>query len=91
MLFFLVYQNQVLLAKDLIFKMKSVISSVIPGIDVNSCNIPLICTDVTAAPCSEESNIRLKALPKVKPKPLSKGSITTLPCVDISPSTTSIF
>ena len=29
---------------------------------------------VTAVPCKDDSNTLLKALPKVKPNPLSKGS-----------------
>ena len=54
-------------AKDFTFKTISVTSSLIPLIDVNSCNTPSICIDVTAAPLIEDNNILLKEFPSVKP------------------------
>ncbi len=52
----------------------SVTSSRTPGIDENSCTTPSICTDVIAAPCSDDNSTRRSALPSVKPKPRSSGS-----------------
>ena len=54
-------------AKDFTFKTISVTSSLTPLIDVNSCNTPSICIEVTAAPLIEESRILLSELPKVSP------------------------
>ena len=52
-------------------------SSRTPGIDENSCTTPWICTDVTAAPCSDDNNTRRNALPMVTPKPRSNGPTAT--------------
>ena len=54
-------------ARDLTFKTMSVTSSLTPLIDVNSCNTPSICIEVTAAPLIEESKILLRELPNVNP------------------------
>ena len=56
----------------------SVTSSSTPGIDENSCSTPSICIEVTAAPCSDDSSTRRSALPRVRPKPRSSGSATTV-------------
>ena len=61
----------------------SVTSSRTPLIDENSCNTPSICIAVTAAPWIEDSNILLKELPIVCPKPFSRGSAITL-AIDLS-------
>ena len=61
------------------FIMISVTSSLTPSIVENSCNTPLILIEVIAVPCREESKTLLKALPRVVPKPFSRGSITTVP------------
>ena len=66
-----------LIAKLFTLRTISVTSSLTPFIEENSCNTPSICTAVTAAPCTEDSKILLKAFPKVCPKPFSKGSATT--------------
>src|SRR5579862_780312 len=71
----------------------SVMSSSTPGSDENSCKTPSICIEVTAAPCSEDSSTRLSALPRVRPKPRSSGSATTVATRSASPpgSTASCF
>src|SRR5215217_3224775 len=56
----------------------SVTSSRTPGIDENSCSTPSICTEVTAAPWSDDRRTRRSALPSVVPKPRSNGSATTV-------------
>ena len=71
-------------ANDLTFKTISVTSSLTPLIDVNSCNTPSICIDVTAAPLIDDNNILLREFPKVKPKPFSSGSATIVACVKSS-------
>ena len=58
-------------AKDLIFKIISVTSSLTPAIVENSWTTPFIFIEVIAAPCKEESKTLLRVLPSVKPKPLS--------------------
>ncbi len=45
--------------------MMSVTSSRTPGMVVNSCAMPSIFTEVTAAPSSEESSTRRSELPNV--------------------------
>ena len=52
----------------------SVKSSLTPGIEENSCSTPCTCKDVIALPWREDNRILLKALPKVTPYPLSRGS-----------------
>ena len=49
-------------------------SSLTPSIVLYSCEIPSIATSVTAAPGIDDNKILLRALPKVCPKPLSRGS-----------------
>src|SRR5262245_8616646 len=66
----------ILMAISLMLSTMSVTSSRTPAIEENSCNTPSICTDCTAAPCSEDSRIRRSALPSVTPKPRSSGSAT---------------
>src|SRR4051812_39526729 len=68
----------ILTAISLMLRTMSVTSSRTPGIEENSCSTPSMCTDCTAAPCSEERSTRRSALPKVTPKPRSKGSATTV-------------
>ena len=46
-------------------RMMSVTSSRTPGSVVNSCEIPSIFTEVTAAPSSDESRTRRRELPNV--------------------------
>ena len=62
----------------LMLRTMSVTSSRTPGIDENSCSTPSICTEVTAAPWSEDSSTRRSELPSVVPKPRSRGSATTV-------------
>src|SRR4029077_19455835 len=62
----------------LTFKTTSVTYSRTPGNEENSCNTPSICSEVTAAPWSEDNNTRRSALPSVRPKPRSSGSATTV-------------
>ena len=62
--------------KDLIFKTISVTSSRTPSIEENSWSTLSILIAVTAVPCKEDKRTLLKALPKVNPKPLSRGSAT---------------
>ena len=68
--------------------MISVTSSLTPGIVENSCRIPSILIDVTAAPGSELRRILLMLFPSVIPYPLSRGSTTNLPYV---PSSLTVF
>ena len=68
----------ILMAMSLMLSTMSVTSSRTPGIDENSCSTPSICTDCTAAPCSEDNRMRRSALPSVTPKPRSSGSATTV-------------
>ena len=70
----------------------SVTSSRTPGMLLNSCSTPSICTAVTAAPCSDDSRMRRIALPSVMPKPRSSGSATMVATRDGSaPGSTSSF
>ncbi len=62
----------------LMLRTMSVTSSRTPGIDENSCSTPSMCTEVTAAPWSEERSTRRRELPRVVPKPRSSGSATTV-------------
>jgi hypothetical protein len=66
------------MAMSLMLSTMSVTSSRTPAIEENSCSTPSICTDCTAAPCSEDSRMRRSALPSVTPKPRSSGSATTV-------------
>src|SRR5947209_115305 len=68
----------ILMAISLMLSTMSVTSSRTPGIDENSCSTPSMCTDCTAAPCSEESRTRRSAFPSVTPNPRSSGSATTV-------------
>ena len=68
----------ILMAMSLMLSTMSVTSSRTPAIEENSCSTPSICTDCTAAPCSEDSSMRRSALPSVTPKPRSSGSATTV-------------
>ena len=49
----------------------SVVSSSTLGMVENSCSIPSILIEVTAAPGRDDSNTRRRELPKVVPYPLS--------------------
>ena len=66
------------IAMVLMLRTMSVTSSRTPGIDENSCSTPSICTEVTAAPWSDDRSTRRRALPSVVPKPRSSGSATTV-------------
>ena len=66
------------MAMSLMLSTMSVTSSRTPAIEENSCSTPSICTDCTAAPCSEDSSTRRSALPSVTPKPRSSGSATSV-------------
>src|SRR5262245_31804275 len=68
----------ILMAMSLMLSTISVTSSRTPAIEENSCSTPSMCTDCTLAPCSEDSRIRRSALPRVRPKPRSSGSATTV-------------
>ena len=61
-------------AKDFTFSTISVTSSLTPFIDVNSCNTPSICIEVTAVPLIEDKRILLNEFPRVRPYPFSNGS-----------------
>ncbi len=79
-------------ASCLTFSTMSVTSSRTPGMLLNSCSTPSICSAVTAAPCSEDNRMRRSALPRVMPKPRSSGSAMTVATRDGSPpGSTSIF
>src|SRR5580704_6102922 len=66
----------ILIEMSLMLSTMSVTSSRTPAIEENSCSTPSMCTDCTAAPCSEDSRMRRSALPSVWPKPRSSGSAT---------------
>src|SRR6185436_13453 len=68
----------ILSAMSLMLSTMSVTSSRTPAIEENSCSTPSMCTDCTAAPCSDDSRMRRSALPSVWPKPRSSGSATTV-------------
>src|SRR5579872_321515 len=68
----------ILMAMSLMLSTMSVTSSRTPAIEENSCSTPSMCTDCTAAPCSDDNRIRRSALPSVTPKPRSSGSATTV-------------
>ena len=53
--------------------MRSVVSSMAPGIGENSCSTPSTRTAVMAAPSMLESSTRRSALPTVVANPRSKG------------------
>src|SRR5262249_54344862 len=63
-------------AISLTLRTMSVTSSRTPASDENSCSTPSILIEVTAAPWSELSSTRRSELPRVMPKPRSKGSAT---------------
>src|SRR5690242_17096579 len=63
-------------ASCLMFSTMSTTSSRTPSSDENSWTTPSICTAVTAAPCREERRTRRRLLPRVTPKPRSRGSAT---------------
>src|SRR5271165_6607978 len=78
----------ILIEMSLMLRTISVTSSRTPAMEENSCSTPSMCTDCTAAPCSEDNRTRRSALPRVWPKPRSKGSATSVakreasePCV----------
>src|SRR5499427_1279051 len=77
----------ILIEMSLMFSTMSVTSSRTPAIEENSCSTPSICTDCTAAPCSEDNRMRRNALPSVTPKPRSSGSATTVATRAASPPT----
>src|SRR3954469_4204633 len=68
----------ILIEMSLMFSTMSVTSSRTPAIEENSCSTPSMCTDCTAAPCSEDNRMRRSALPSVWPKPRSSGSATNV-------------
>src|SRR5437868_964850 len=68
----------ILIEMSLMLSTMSVTSSRTPAIEENSCSTPSICTDCTAAPCSDDSRMRRSALPSVWPKPRSSGSATSV-------------
>src|SRR4051812_31454566 len=68
----------ILIEMSLMLSTMSVTSSRTPAIEENSCSTPSMCTDCTAAPCSDDSRMRRSALPSVWPKPRSSGSATTV-------------
>ena len=68
----------ILIEMSLMLSTMSVTSSRTPAIEENSCSTPSMCTDCTAAPCSEDNRMRRSALPSVWPKPRSSGSATTV-------------
>src|ERR1700744_4199150 len=68
----------ILIEMSLMLSTMSVTSSRTPAIEENSCSTPSMCTDCTAAPCSEDSRMRRSALPRVWPKPRSRGSATSV-------------
>src|SRR5215510_553534 len=74
----------ILMAMSLMLSTISVTSSRTPAIDENSCSTPSMCTDCTAAPCSEDNRIRRSALPSVTPKPRSSGSATAVATLEAS-------
>src|SRR5215469_878355 len=65
-------------AIPLMLSTTSVTSSSTPGSDENSCSTPSIWTEVMAAPWRDDSSTRRSALPRVSPKPRSRGSATTV-------------
>ena len=75
----------ILMAMSLMLSTMSVTSSRTPAIEENSCSTPSICTDCTAAPCSDDNRMRRSALPSVTPKPRSSGSATTVAARRVSP------
>ena len=54
-------------------RMRSVVSSIAPGIGENSCSTPSTRTAVTAAPSMLDSRTRRSELPTVVAKPRSNG------------------
>src|SRR5450631_4502202 len=62
--------------RPLTLRMISVMSSFTPGIVENSCSTPSTRRLVTAAPGMLESSVRRSELPRVYPKPGSRGSMT---------------
>src|SRR5215475_5373169 len=74
----------ILIEMSLMLSTMSVTSSRTPAIEENSCSTPSMCTDCTAAPCSEDNRMRRSALPSVWPKPRSSGSATSVAKRDAS-------
>ena len=64
---FFVPSDELLRASDFTFKTISVTSSLTPFIEVNSCNTPSICIDVTAAPLIDDNKTLLREFPNVSP------------------------
>ena len=64
---FFVPSDELLRANDFTFKTISVTSSLTPFIEVNSCNTPSICIDVTAAPLIDDNKTLLREFPNVSP------------------------
>ena len=75
------------------FRMRSVVSSIAPGMGENSCSTPSTRTAVMAAPSMLESSTRRSALPTVVANPRSKGWAEKRPkwSVRLSRSTSSRF
>ena len=57
----------------------SVTSSITPAMEENSWSTPSIFTEVIAAPWRLDSSTRRRELPRVMPKPRSRGRATNLP------------
>src|SRR5688500_11931204 len=70
----------------LTLRTRSVTASRTPATEENSCSTPAIRSEVTAAPCSEESSTRRSELPSVSPKPRSSGSATKVALRRLSPA-----
>src|SRR5262249_30722325 len=68
----------ILMAMSLMLSTMSVTSSRTPAIEENSCSTPSMCTDCTLAPGSDERRMRRRRLPRVRAKPRSSGSATTV-------------
>ncbi len=66
--------------------MRSVVSSIAPGMGENSWSTPSTRMAVMAAPSIEESSTRRSALPTVVPKPRSKGWAVNRPKLSDRPS-----
>src|SRR6266550_6972576 len=76
--------------RSLRFRMRSVTSSLTPGITSNSCSASSKRTWLTAAPGIDESSVRRRQLPRVWPKPGSSGeSVNVWTFPSGSPASTS--
>src|SRR5262245_5775000 len=67
-------------------RMRSVVSSIAPGMGENSCSTPSTRTAVMAAPSMLDSSTRRSALPTVVANPRSKGWAVNRPKVSVSAS-----